>query len=1109
MSKLEKILEKYGVTISLNEILERWKESHRGYHNLEHLKDLLKQIGKVDTKEKELLVLVALFHDIIYEPKNKDNEEQSADFFLKNVKEKTEDIQKVYQSIVDTKHHKSSNKLSEIFNKMDMDIVTRDFDELIKWENGIRKEYSIFSDKDYKKGRIEFLKTLINDYPENKENILKLIEYVSNNLNENLNLKSRAKKQEQEKEEFINNILSKGIRNLTGNDFAKIIELDDNKKELFFNELIKEFGNDFDYEIEKNSITFDISGKINYGRNFRFNVPTIYSFNFSYSTLERRNLLNGVSYTAPKRIFDSVKTFDELIKKGNEILNKPMIVENLNESNSRQEKFTTFANKVAEKMGIDSINYLDSGFFGSAFDIGENKILKITTDKSEALNAKKIKGKDTHFIAKVYDVRGFKFEGVEYYFIILEKVQTDFEYLNGIIENLISWFDENNDEDFIDFITGSKFENLKEIEVDLYNDNKQLYNYFTNFVELKKELIKYNITSSDFINGTNLGFRGKRIVAFDLGISDDDGELENFDLFEVINLRSRVKDIEKEKEELSKEILQKNIEDFTKNDVQFLISANNFENFLEKLKLYFDEFFKNEKHESLIKSSTILPVLKLKFIDRPRLGYNNILHIGFDILFKNQFYVEKFDGIGVDSGRYFDNITELLDYVKDTYKKKVYESLILKSKVKEHEKEGLDFYINKIKGNKTLYYIPENIFKNLPNDVKLKYIDKMVNEVGYRLYQNEFDASPDEIKIKYIEMIEDKGWNLSEYEKKWVEFNNSSDENKIKNIKKLIDNGLSLTEFQKKWFKENKEKFNFEIRNLMKLDYPDWFTNNSIKEGLNLKSRAKDNKEELFSFLREEGINDYTLTFLDNKNYKYNDLPKDIQSMIFGFFEELMENLHREDDIQYIRKAINRFFPIWVFKLLPDEFKEDIIDFMIKCDMGLTKIHFEYATDSQKDFYIEKVLEFRELYSWEKEYEDNKYFKERGINEGLNLKSRAGDEEHNKERKEYYLKKFEEDSLGYSNESIPKDLINDRKIFKEYLNYLVKHNFDMLDREFFYLNDGFKIIYLNKKEEIGKRLLSHEIRWMKKMDIEIKEGINIKSRTIEIKKKRKKLLKIF
>ena len=50
MSKLEKILEKYDVTISLNEILERWKESHRGYHNLEHLKDLLKQIGKVDTK---------------------------------------------------------------------------------------------------------------------------------------------------------------------------------------------------------------------------------------------------------------------------------------------------------------------------------------------------------------------------------------------------------------------------------------------------------------------------------------------------------------------------------------------------------------------------------------------------------------------------------------------------------------------------------------------------------------------------------------------------------------------------------------------------------------------------------------------------------------------------------------------------------------------------------------------------------------------------------------------------------------------------------------------------------------------------------------------------
>jgi hypothetical protein len=70
---------------------------------------------------------------------------------------------------------------------MDMKVVTRGFNELMKWEEGIRKEYSMYSDSDYKKGRIEFLKSLLKKYSENKDNLLKLIDYVDNEINESIN----------------------------------------------------------------------------------------------------------------------------------------------------------------------------------------------------------------------------------------------------------------------------------------------------------------------------------------------------------------------------------------------------------------------------------------------------------------------------------------------------------------------------------------------------------------------------------------------------------------------------------------------------------------------------------------------------------------------------------------------------------------------------------------------------------------------------------------------------------------------------------------------------------------------------------------------------------
>ena len=83
--------------------------------------------------------------------------------------------------ILDTKTHQSTTNLSETFNHYHMSIVEKDFDQLLEWENGISEEFSVYPKDEYKVGRLKFLESLLDKYPHNTENLLKLIDYVKSN----------------------------------------------------------------------------------------------------------------------------------------------------------------------------------------------------------------------------------------------------------------------------------------------------------------------------------------------------------------------------------------------------------------------------------------------------------------------------------------------------------------------------------------------------------------------------------------------------------------------------------------------------------------------------------------------------------------------------------------------------------------------------------------------------------------------------------------------------------------------------------------------------------------------------------------------------------------
>jgi pantetheine-phosphate adenylyltransferase len=182
---VQEILNRWKVDIKMSEVINDWSESHRSYHDLSHLEDLLKMINKLKSKvnheQFEALVLVAIFHDIVYHPFAKDNEEQSALYFMKRVKDRSNPmIQKINQAILDTKTHIASNELSVIFNDLDMDVFNRNYSGLLKWENGVYNEYKSVGNDKYREGRVQFLQSQLDNYPKNRKNLLRLIDYVNN-----------------------------------------------------------------------------------------------------------------------------------------------------------------------------------------------------------------------------------------------------------------------------------------------------------------------------------------------------------------------------------------------------------------------------------------------------------------------------------------------------------------------------------------------------------------------------------------------------------------------------------------------------------------------------------------------------------------------------------------------------------------------------------------------------------------------------------------------------------------------------------------------------------------------------------------------------------------
>jgi pantetheine-phosphate adenylyltransferase len=167
------------------EVLDRYKEKHRFYHNIDHIYELfehfylLLKTGHINTEEYGTLLVLSLYHDAIYDPKSLTNEEDSAELYLTDFGKKDH----IYEAILDTKYNRAFvSPMSGLFTEADLKVLTGNVQQLIAYEKKVFKEFQFVDWKIYKAKRIEILKQLIQIVEARNwsHQLDKLVEYVEN-----------------------------------------------------------------------------------------------------------------------------------------------------------------------------------------------------------------------------------------------------------------------------------------------------------------------------------------------------------------------------------------------------------------------------------------------------------------------------------------------------------------------------------------------------------------------------------------------------------------------------------------------------------------------------------------------------------------------------------------------------------------------------------------------------------------------------------------------------------------------------------------------------------------------------------------------------------------
>ena len=150
------------------DLLTRYSEPHRKYHNFEHIEQCLVELEEVKhlTPNSDIIEFALWFHDCVYDTHANDSEEQSASvasLIARQTGLSENFVKTVEDLIVATKHTSTSSDFdTQLICDIDLTPLGQVAAVFDQNSLNIRFEYQWVPKEDYVPGRIKILETLLD-----------------------------------------------------------------------------------------------------------------------------------------------------------------------------------------------------------------------------------------------------------------------------------------------------------------------------------------------------------------------------------------------------------------------------------------------------------------------------------------------------------------------------------------------------------------------------------------------------------------------------------------------------------------------------------------------------------------------------------------------------------------------------------------------------------------------------------------------------------------------------------------------------------------------------------------------------------------------------------
>ncbi len=144
-------------------LVARYAEPHRAYHNLTHIEHCLNEFEAARSlaPHPNAIEMAIWFHDVVYDPKAKDNEERSAEMAVavaKAARVPAAFARRLSELILATKHvQPPDNPDAALLVDVDLSILGQPPERFDEYERQIRQEYDWVEAKAFAAGRSAIL----------------------------------------------------------------------------------------------------------------------------------------------------------------------------------------------------------------------------------------------------------------------------------------------------------------------------------------------------------------------------------------------------------------------------------------------------------------------------------------------------------------------------------------------------------------------------------------------------------------------------------------------------------------------------------------------------------------------------------------------------------------------------------------------------------------------------------------------------------------------------------------------------------------------------------------------------------------------------------------